>query len=641
MKKIYQYITVGFIILIMGACAKDALWNQDTEVPESQKGTILGQLINDDDNTPLKGIKILFERQTQKDGRQTFVDTVSTDSEGKFSYSVPFPNKVRLVVRDTGRYAADTTFVEVLEHKDYPITMNSHPRFGTSDIHVKLLDENEMAMEGVHIALYTRESSLESYSAVDTFLTDAQGNVSFGEVAFPVRYKVAIAEKEVAYEPDMIEGFLQTKDDLNLTLHSRAKFGIANVQLHAKYFFTNEIAANVPMSISVKSALDDAFSEPKIVTLDGNGELNLPKFIYPAEIKIIPTQGTVHPFAPVTVVVSEENAGSPITVNLFDSSPRYWDMTPSSLIAENTVVAFYDGVAVQEMELDSKGNIYAVTTDNTLVRIAYDGSGHKVLATGFKNSWGLALVDDYTMYVVENTDGHSVKKLVIDPETDVASVSLYAGNGSTSGTEDGPIADARFNRPGDAVYDPSRNCLWIVEWSGQRIRKIDLATGTVSTLATGTGYGFGLGLTKDYKYLYIASHTSPAGIVKYDIDNKKMYTVRTGYSIRHIAVAPNGDVYFNINGNYQAKQYKITKEVLVDGNASNTTSTFETIAGNGTWGALHPIGYSGPANTILGTKNVDGSPNGITYDPYRGRLYFSVSGDKRLYYLKKSTIPNN
>jgi restriction endonuclease S subunit len=120
-----------------------------------------------------------------------------------------------------------------------------------------------------------------------------------------------------------------------------------------------------------------------------------------------------------------------------------------------------------------------------------------------------------------------------------------------------------------------------------------------------------------------------------------MYTVRTGYSIRHIAVAPNDDVYFNINGNYQGKQYKVTNEVLVSGNGGNTSSTFETIVGNGSWGALPAIGYSGSANISVGTGNLDGSPNGMCYDPYRGRLYFSISADKRLYYLRNSSVPAN
>lgn len=640
MKRIYKYLAVIFTMLLIVACAKEGLWNQNTEVPESQKGTIVGQLINDDNSQPLKGVKVLFERQTGKDQGNTFVDTVSTDSEGKFSYTVPFPNKVRLVVRDTGRYQADTAFVEVLEHKEYPIVMNSHPRFGASDINVKLLDDEEQPMEGIKIALLVRESSLESYSPVDTILTDAQGLVSFKDVAFPVRYKVVVAEKEVAYDLDAMEGFLQTKEHVNLTLHSRRKFGKSDVKLVAKYFYTNSIAANVEVAVSMKSILDETFSLPSTTTLDANGELNLPGVIYPVEIKIVSTGATAYPFSSTTVMVSESNVVHPILVNLFDSSPRYWDMTPSGLMGENTLVAFYDGVPVQEMEVDSKGNIYAVTTDNMLVRIPYDGAAHKVMVTGLSTPWGIAMQDDHTMYITENAGDHTIKKVVVDPVSDIATVTVFAGSGS--GSKDGVGAAAQFNRPGDAVYDKSRNCLWVVEWSGARIRKVDLSTGTVSTLATGTGYGFGLGLTKDYKYLYIATHTSPAGIVKYDIDNKKMYTVRSGYSIRHLAVAPNNDVYFNINGGYQGKQYKITNEVLIEGSATNTSSTFETIASNGSWAGtnLPPIGYSGTPNIAIASANIDGSPNGMCYDAYRGRLYFSVSADKRLYYLKRSTVPN-
>lgn len=640
MKKLYQYVTAILVLLIVGSCAKDALWNQNSEVPEAEKGTIVGQLMNDEDNIPLKGVKILFERQTGQKGENTFVDTVSTDAEGNFSYSVPFPNKVRMVVRDTGRYVADTTVVEVLAQQNYPIVMKSHPRFGTANINVKLFGDQEQSMEGINIALYVRESSSESYSTVATLLSDEQGNVVFENVAFPVRYKVAIAERDVAYEPDQVEGLLQTKEDLNITLHSRAKFGKSDITLVAKYFYTNQIASSIPLSVSYKSILDEDYSAEEVFTLNADGELILAQMVYPAEIKIKPSAATTFSFEPVTVVVSESNANNPIQVNLFDTAPRYWNVTPSPLIGENKLVAFYEGISIQEMEIDSKGNIYAVTTDNNLVRINYEGSSHKVLATGFSTPWGIAIENDYTFYITENAGNHTIKKVVIDPVTDVATVSVFAGSGL--GTDDGLGEAAKFNRPGDAVYDKSRNCLWVVEWAGQRIRKIDLSTRQVSTLATSTGFGLGLGLTKDNKYLYISTHSGPAGIVKYDIDNKKMYTVRTGYSIRHIAVAPNGDVYFNINGNYQGKQYKLTNEVLLEGNVTNTASTFETIAGNnGNWGDLLPIGYVGSANTVLGTKSVDGSPNGLVYDAYRGRLYFAVSGDQRLYYLQNSSVLTN
>ena len=646
MKKIINYLAICLGLLLIAACAKDTLWNRDNELSDTQKGTIVGQLINDDDNLPLKGVKILFERQTTTKGGQTFVDTVSTDVDGKFAYKVPFPNKVRLVVRDTGRYMADTTLVEVLEHKEYNITMNSHPRFGISSLVISVIDENNLPVTGegerLKVGLYVRETSSESYSLVEDKTIDSEGKVSFEQIAFPVQYKVALIGNEYAYNLSSQEGRLVTKEPLSITLKTQFNFSVGDVTLAAKYFFTNEVAANIPVKIYTKSVFDADFVL-KELTLDANGRITLPNMEYPLVVKVEPQTSVLYKFKNIELMVTADNISAPVEVLLYDNPPRYSNLTPTAgtvTTNENTLVAFYSGVAVQEMEFDSKGNIYAVTTDGMLVRIAYDGSGHKVLATGLTNAWGIAIQDDHTMYVVQNDSQHTVKKVVIDPETDEATLTLYAGAVGSSGTTDGVGTAARFNRPSDAVYDSSRNCLWIVEWTGQRIRKIDLATATVSTLATGTGYGFGLGLTSDYKFLYIASHTSPAGIVKYDIDNKKMYTVRTSYSIRHIAVAPNNDVYFNINANYQGKLYKIKNEVLVEGNAANTSSTFETIVGNGSWSSTLPaIGYSGTPNVAVGTASADGSPNGIAYDAYRGRLYFSISADKRLYYLKNSLVP--
>jgi sugar lactone lactonase YvrE len=598
-------------LALLAACAKDALWNQDSEIPDSKKGTILGQLINEEDGKPLKGIKILFERQTSADGGQSYIDTLSTDTEGKFSYKVPFPNKVRLVVRDTGRYMADTAAVEVLEQKNYNVAMNSHPRFGVSSFVVSVVDENTQPITGegerLKVGLFVRESSDENYSLVEDKVIDTDGKVVFENVAFPVQYKIALIGNEYAYDLSATEGKLLTKDPLNITLQSKLNFAIGDITLVAKYFFTDEVAADIPVKIYTKSVFDTEFVLREVV-LDANGKITLPNLEYPLTVRIQPQTSVLYQFSNIELIVTADNASAPIEILLYDNPPRYGDITPSSVMSDNTLVAFYgDDIAIQEMEVDSKGNIYAVTTDGKLVRISYDGSGHKVMATGLTSPWGIAIQDDYTMYIMENTSGNRIKKVVIDPEMDVATITLFAGSpDGATGTSDGVGTEATFNRPGDAVYDPSRNCLWVVEWTNARIRKVDVETAQVTTLATGTGYGFGVGLTNDYKYLYIASHTSPAGIVKYDIENKQMYTVRTGYSIRHIAVAPNDDVYFNINGNYQGKQYKVTNEVLVSGNGGNTSSTFETIVGNGSWGALPAIGYSGSANISVGTGNLDG-----------------------------------
>lgn len=87
--------TASLVFMAIVACKRDDYWNQTTVV---QRGSISGTLSNTDDNTPLKGVKILFERQTKSNGEQTFVDTVSTDEKGLFNYDVPYPNKVKVSI---------------------------------------------------------------------------------------------------------------------------------------------------------------------------------------------------------------------------------------------------------------------------------------------------------------------------------------------------------------------------------------------------------------------------------------------------------------------------------------------------------------------------------------------------------------
>ncbi|NGM62153.1 hypothetical protein G5B30_09525 [Sphingobacterium sp. SGG-5] len=749
MKKIYYYVWIGIVALVVAACAKDMSWNRDSEIPETEKGTIVGQLINDDDNQPLKGIKILFERQTTAKGEQTFVDTVSTDAEGKFSYQIPFPNKVKLSIRDTGRYAKDETFIEVLEHKEYNVTMNSHPRFGVMPIKVHVNDtDTDVPFENIHVSLWVRETNDESYSMVESILTDGEGNVQFEDIAWPVNYEVRVEEDPERYVIDTKSGKITTKDPLNLTLNTerlfgqttisttvldendmpfdwdvkvalylresgddeyvktttlttdaqgkvlfenvdfpveykivldekptaydytaiegvltkqrravsetlvaKSNFGVADLQFTGWWFFQNQIAAGEKLIISYKSVLDDDFSEPETITLDGNGKYTLPDFDYPAEIKIEKSTSSIRPFKNITLNVKESNALSTIRLDLLDFIPRYWNMTPADSYTGNTLVAFYGGVNVQTMEVDSKGNIYAVTTDNNLIRIAMDGSGHKVLATGFTASWGLAIQDDYTLYVVENSGGHKIKKVVIDPDTDVATVSVLTGQ-NTSGGTDGDFSVATFKRPGDAVYDSKRNVLWVAEWENARIRKVDLNNNTVSTATTDIGYGFGISLTEDKNTLYIACHTNQDAIYKYDIENNKTYAIRKGHSTRHIAVAPNGDVYYTINR--YPRVYKFVSENPVDatglgGGALPRTPTNNSAIIAGTqsgsmFGTIPPVDPNVDiANTaiLVGQTNSDGSPTGLVYDANKGRLYFSVPADSRIYYLKSKSVPND
>lgn len=777
MKRVYQYVIVGFVGLLIFACAKEGLWNQNSEIPEAEKGTIVGQLINDDNNQPLKGIKILFERQTKKDGSNTFVDTVSTDTEGKFSYSVPFPNKVRMVVRDTGRYHADTAFVEVLAHQNYPIMMNSHPRFGVMSVNVHVNDTDvNKPFGGIHVSLLQRESNNESYSMVQTLVADAEGNVKFDEIAWPVNYKVRIEEDSTRYQVDSLSGKIATKDPLNLTLNSEPLFGKSSVAalvkneqneafkwpvkvalylrqnkdedyvkhttlttdkqgkvlfenidfpieykivlderdraydyepieavlkksrqavtetlvaksnfaqgditLKAWWFFQNQIAANERLLVSYKSVLDDKFSDPVTITVNGNGDYTFPNFDYPAEIKIDASPLSSSEFQKTSIYVESENAASTIRVNLYDNTPRYTTFPPpSDAKASNGVTLFYTGTdeIINGMATDSRGNLYAVTNKNQLIRYTMNGVRSVIAGSGlegnangagdvaqFRSATGVAVQDDTTLYVIENSSAHTIRKVSIDPRTSKSQVSLFSGTyGSTQSGQnvsagEVSIASAKYTRPSSAVYDKSRKCLWVSEWEGNRVRKIDIEGNKVTTVVSATdafGKGFfnSVTLTPDNKYLYIASHSSLAGVYKYDIAADKLYVVRTGYSFRYVAAAAVGSpnthrVFITLDGSSYSVVYSLPNESLVATSASNltpgnTNTGLNQMAGNNN--------ITAPDNLTLGVaqKQIDGTsgtkpfsknssnvgPYPLTYDAYTGRLYVATPMQKSVFYIK-------
>ena len=65
-------------------------------------------------------------------------------------------------------------------------------------------------------------------------------------------------------------------------------------------------------------------------------------------------------------------------------------------------------------------------------------------------------------------------------------MTTIAGNGETGfGGDGGPAADARLNSPSGLALD-GRGALYIADSGNHRIRKVDLETGIISTIA-GTG----------------------------------------------------------------------------------------------------------------------------------------------------------
>lgn len=107
-------------------------------------------------------------------------------------------------------------------------------------------------------------------------------------------------------------------------------------------------------------------------------------------------------------------------------------------------------------------------------------SGH-LDATGaearFSRPQDVVVIDD-EIYVADR-ENHRIRKI-----TPAGVVTTVAGTGA-AGSQDGSMAQATFNRPQGLTRDSAGN-LYVSDLDGYRIRKIDLGSGMVTTIA-GTG----------------------------------------------------------------------------------------------------------------------------------------------------------
>jgi DNA-binding beta-propeller fold protein YncE len=156
-------------------------------------------------------------------------------------------------------------------------------------------------------------------------------------------------------------------------------------------------------------------------------------------------------------------------------------------------------IAVPEiMLIDSKGHLVFCDRTNARVRkinlktgiistIAgngtpgYAGDSGPATQASITYPYGLALDADGNIYIAD-TENHCIRK--VDIKTGM--ITTVAGNGKQGFSGDGGLAkDAAFNRPHVLAFDPQGN-LYIGDSFNQRIRKVDKETQIIETIA-GTG----------------------------------------------------------------------------------------------------------------------------------------------------------
>lgn len=265
------------------------------------------------------------------------------------------------------------------------------------------------------------------------------------------------------------------------------------------------------------------------------------------------------------------------------------------------------------------------------------GDGGPAIAAGLLYPQGIALSEDGKLYFTQGSD-HVVRMVDLQSGT----ISHVAGTGTLGfGGNGGPAVDAGLAAPYDLALDGDGN-LYISESDAYRIRRINTATGIISTFAGTTspgnnvevpalaaqlngprGISFNaqgdlfIGLIgnecvryidADSAYLHAYAGTGASGSTGFSGDGGPALTAQL-YAPYGVHVAPNGDLYIADLNNRRIRK--------VDA----TTGIITTVAGNGL------INYDGDG--IPATEAAIGRPRSVAVDA-NGNIYFTNEEQYRI-----------
>lgn len=315
--------------------------------------------------------------------------------------------------------------------------------------------------------------------------------------------------------------------------------------------------------------------------------------------------------------------------------------------------------------LDRKGNLY-ITGSNKVRKVdattgvisTIAGGGGCATATG---DGGLAVnaclkftydvfVDKFDNVFIAEYSGHRIRK--VDGKTGI--ITTVAGNGIAGFSGDGGLAiNASLNTPQSICVDTTGN-LFIADSYNSRIRKVDIQTGIISTVAgtgstnysgdgglavnAGTPYVVSVELDNNGNLYFIEVHSTitcrvrkidmVTGIVN-TIAGKSAYAHEGdgGLAINASLFDPN-DLCFDKAGNIYIAQYDDSRIRKIDA----VTGIINTIAGTGT------NGFSGDCGD---PKNAQMHyPMGVAMDD-RGNLFVSDNMNHRIRKVSLNTSINS
>jgi len=308
------------------------------------------------------------------------------------------------------------------------------------------------------------------------------------------------------------------------------------------------------------------------------------------------------------------------------------------------------------LAIDSAGGVYIADTDNWRVRrvspagivssVAGNGSygaggdGSLAINASFSDVTDIALDAAGNLYIADASN-RRIRRV-----TPNGIVAIVAGTGIQGSSGDGGLAiNAALNRPISVTVDAAGN-LYICDSSNHNIRRVNLASGIITTyagnglpafsgdggLATAASLNFPLGVATDqYGYLYIADsgnnsirRVSPGGMIVTVAGSYKAGFAGDGAAATGALLNIPSDVAVDVLGNLFIADSGNNRVRRVDA----PSGTIGTIAGGGNDGFS---GDAGPAaNSLLSF------PWKIATDP-AGAVYIADRVNNRIRKISAGT----
>lgn len=256
-----------------------------------------------------------------------------------------------------------------------------------------------------------------------------------------------------------------------------------------------------------------AFNRPKAMRIDAAGNLYVADAINLAVRKVVPSTGAVTTLA--TFAMPPQGLavdGSDLLVSLEGAKGEGSIVRLSAggavspVAGSSTQSGFVDGVGTAArfnwpggLLLDGSGELFIADSGNFVLRemnvatanvVTFAGAKSLGSADGrgraarFSAPLGLA-ADDATVYLAD-TGNDTIRAIDIATGT----VTTLAGAVGQAGRADGPLAQARFNQPQGLAFDSGAKILYVGDALNRVIRQIDLGKGVVSTLTYTNGPGY-------------------------------------------------------------------------------------------------------------------------------------------------------